>query len=139
MAVVQKSLRIQQNTLKEIERIAKETHQDFSRVANELLEEAVKTHRCPGIVFTEGVTGRRARVAGTGIEVWEIIAAYRSVGKNATRLRRMYHWLTDQQLQAALGYYKAFPEDIDPLMTANEAWTPEQVHTRHPVLPHGKR
>lgn len=139
MAVVQKSLRIQKDTLKEIERIAEETHQDFSRVANELLEEAVKTHRCPGIIFTEGVKGRRARVAGTGIEVWEIIAAYHGIGKNLTRLRRMYHWLTDQQLQSALGYYKAYPEEIDRLITANEAWTPEQVHTRHPILPDAKR
>ncbi|MBI3608468.1 MAG: DUF433 domain-containing protein [Nitrospirae bacterium] len=139
MAVIQKSLRIQQDTLKEIERIAKETHQDFSRVANELLEEAVKTHRCPGIVFTEGVKGRRARVAGTGIEVWEMIAAYHSVGKNAARLRRAYHWLTDQQLRSALGYYKAYPEEIDRLITANEEWTPEHVHARHPVLPDGRR
>lgn len=137
MAVIQKSLRIQQNTLKEIERIAKETNQDFSRVANELLEEAVKTHRCPGIVFTEGVKGRRARVAGTGIEVWEVIAAYLSVGKNETRLRRAYHWLTDQQLRSALGYYRAYPEEIDGLISANEHWTPKQVHKSHPVLPDG--
>ena len=78
-------------------------------VANELLEEAVKIHRCPGIIFTEGVKGRRARVAGTGIEVWEIIATYKSVGENLRRLRQAYHRLTDQQLKSALGYYKAYP------------------------------
>ncbi len=38
-------------------------------VCKELLEGAIKMHRCPGIVFTEGVSARRARIAGTGIEV----------------------------------------------------------------------
>ena len=139
MAVIQKSLRIPEKILKEIERIAEEAHKDFSHVTNELLEEAVKTHRCPGVVFTEGVRGRRARVAGTGIEVWEIIAAYKSVGKNLNRLKRAYHWLTAQQLQAALGYYKAYPEEIDRLIAANEGQTPERVHERHPVLTSSRR
>jgi uncharacterized protein (DUF433 family) len=134
MAVIQKSLRIQEKILKEIERIAEEAQKDFSRVTNELLEEAVKAHRCPGVVFTEGARGRRARVAGTGIEVWEIIAAYQSVGKNLNRLKRAYHWLSASQLQAALGYYKAYPEEIDRLIAANENQTPERVHERHPVL-----
>jgi len=107
-------------------------------VANELLEEAVKIHRCPGIIFTEGVKGRRARVAGTGIEVWEIIATYKSLGKNLHRLHRAYHWLTDQQLKSALGYYKAYPEEIDRLIAVNENWTPERIHKRHPFLPVGK-
>jgi len=135
MAVIQKSLRIPEKILKEIERIAEEAHKDFSRVTNELLDEAVKTHRCPGIVFTEGVRGRRARVAGTGIEVWEIIAVYQSVGKNLNRLKRAYHWLATPQLQAALGYYKAYPEEIDRLIAANEGQTPERVRERHPFLP----
>lgn len=139
MAVIQKSLRIPEKILKEIERIAEEAQKDFSRVTNELLEEAVKTHRCPGVVFTEGVRGRRARVAGTGIEVWEIIAAYQSVGKNLNRLKRAYHWLTSQQLQAALGYYKAYPEEIDRLIAANEGQTPERVHERHPFLTSSRR
>jgi uncharacterized protein (DUF433 family) len=139
MAVIQKSLRIPEKILKEIEQIAEESQRDFSSVANELLEEAVKIHRCPGIVFSEGVRGRRARVAGTGVEVWEIIAAYRSVRKSMDRLRRAYHWLTDQQLQSSLAYYQVYPEEIDRLIAANEAWTPERVHERHPVLPASKR
>ena len=138
MAVIQKSLRIPEEILKEIEQIAEATQRDFSSVAKELLEEAVKIHRCPGIVFTEGVRGRRARVAGTGIEVWEMIATYNSVGRNPGRLRRAYHWLTDQQLKTAMGYYKAYPEEIDRLIAKNENWTLERIHKRHPFLPAGK-
>lgn len=52
MAVVQKSLRIPDRILKAIERMAEDAQRDFSSVANELLEEAVKTHRCPGIAYS---------------------------------------------------------------------------------------
>lgn len=138
MAVIQKSLRIPEEILKEIERIAEDTQKDFSSVAKELLEEAIKIHRCPGIVFTEGVRGRRARVAGTGIEPWEIIATYQSTGKNLKRLRKAYHWLTDQQIRSALGYYKAYPEEINFLIAENETWIPERLHKRHPFIPTGR-
>lgn len=139
MAVIQKSLRIPDRILKEIERMAQDAQRDFSSVANELLEEAVKTHRCPGIVFSEGVRGRRARVAGTGVEVWEIVAAYKSLGKSLDRLRKTYHWLTDQQLRSAIGYYESYSEEIDRLIAANENWTPESVRKKYPFLPAGRQ
>ena len=138
MAGIQKSLRIPEEILKEIEQIAEDSQKDFSSVANELLEEAVKIHRCPGIIFTEGVRGRRARVAGTGVEVWEIIATYKSVGENLRRLSQAYHWFTDQQLKSALGYYKVYPVEIDRLIAVNESWTSKRVHKRYPFLPVGK-
>jgi len=135
MAVIQKSLRIPEATLKEIERIAEETQKDFSSVAKQLLDEAVKIYRCPGIVFTEGVRGRRARVAGTGIEVWEIIATYQSVGEDLKRCRKAYHWLTDQQIQSAMGYYKAYSEEINVLIAEKDTWTQERLYKRYPFLP----
>lgn len=138
MAGVQKSLRIPKEILKEIEQIAEENRKDFSSVANELLEEAVKTHRCPGIIFTEGVKGRRARVAGTGIEVWEVIATYKSVGESLKRLRQAYHWLAEQQIQSALGYYKSYSEEIEHLISVNESWTPERLQKKYPFLPADK-
>ena len=138
MAGIQKSLRIPEEILKEIEQIAEDSQKDFSSVANELLEEAVKIHRCPGIIFTEGVRGRRARVAGTGVEVWEVIATYNGVGENLRRLRQAYHWLTDQQLKSALGYYRVYPEEIDRLIAVSESWTSDRVHKRYPFLPVGK-
>jgi len=65
MRAVQKSLRIPQETLEEIEKIAHMSSTDFSSIAKDLLTEAIKMRRCPGIVFADGVSGRRARIAGT--------------------------------------------------------------------------
>jgi uncharacterized protein (DUF433 family) len=137
MPTIQKSIRIQEKTLKEIEQISRDSGKDFSAVANELLEEAVRMKRCPGIIFTEGTTGRRARIAGTGIEVWEVIATYKGIAEDFARLRQAYHWLTEQQLRAAVGYYTVYKEEIDNLVKQNEGLTEEHVHKRYPFLVRG--
>jgi uncharacterized protein (DUF433 family) len=134
MARVQKSLRLPQETLQEIERMAQESGKDFSSVAKDLLEEAIKMRRCPGILFAEGTSGRRARVAGSGIEVWEIIAAYQSVKKDAGRLRKSYHWLSPEQLRAALAFYSAYPDEIDRQIEKNQRWNQEEVRKRYPFM-----
>jgi len=134
MPGIQKSLRLPEETTKEIEQMARETGQDFSAIVKDLLAEAIKMRRCPGIIFAEGVSGRRARIAGTGIEVWEIISAYRSVEEDFARLQRAYHWLSSEQLRAALGYYSAYREEIDRQITQNESWTEKKIEERHPFV-----
>ena len=127
-------MRIPKEMVKELQGIAQQSGKDFSTVTKELLEEAIKMRRCPGILFAEGVSGRKARIVGTGIEVWEVIANYKSVGEDFERLRTVYHWLTELQLRAALGYYLAYPKEIDHLIAQNENWTQESIRKRHPFL-----
>jgi uncharacterized protein (DUF433 family) len=134
MAGVQKSLRLPPETMKEIEQMAKETGQDFSNVTKDLLQEAIKMRRCPGILFAEGANGRKARVAGTGIEVWEVIATYKSVKGDFKRLHKAYHWLSAEQLKAALGYHRIYPQEIDRLIERNEEWNEERVRDRYPFM-----
>lgn len=134
MPGIQKSVRLSAETLKEIEQMVKETGMDFSSVTKDLLTEAIKIRRCPGILFAEGVRGRRARLAGTGIEVWEVMATYQSVGNDLKRLKKTYHWLSQDQLRAALAYYAAYPEEIDRQIEKNEGWDKEKMRARYPFL-----
>ncbi len=134
MTTVQKSLRVPGDVAREIGDLAEASGRDFSSMANELLAEAVKARRCPGVVFADGPSGRRARIAGTGLDVWEVIATYRSLDRDLDRVRQAYHWLSDAHLRAALGYYAAYPEEIDRQMSRNEAWTPDRLAGRHPSL-----
>jgi len=134
MKGVQKSLRLPEETLREIEELSAETGRDFSTITKDLLTEAIKMRRCPGISFGEGVSGRRAKVAGTGIEVWEIVAAYKSVRKDLKRLKKAYHWLSQEQVKAALSYYSAYPEEVDHLIDRNEGWTKKKIEKRHPFM-----
>ena len=137
MRAVQKSLRIPEDTLKGINRITCESGRNFSAIAKDLLTEAIKMRRCPGIIFADGVTGRRARVAGTGLEVWEIITTYKSVNQDFLRLQKAYNWLTEQQLKAATGYYISYTDEIDLQIDRNESWSKEEIAKHYPYLSGG--
>jgi uncharacterized protein (DUF433 family) len=134
MRSVQKSLRIPVETVKGIQEVAEAVHRDFSAIANELLEEAVRMRRCPGIMFTTGPAGRRATVAGTGIDVWEVIDEYKSLGRDLARLGRRYHWLSEPQLRAAVNYYRIYPREIDARLAREKGLTPERVHRASPFM-----
>jgi len=81
------------------------------------LIEADRMRRIPGIVFADGAAGRRARIAGTGIEVFEVIQQYLNVDRDWGQTQETYHWLTPEQLSAAIAYYTAYPEEIDEWLT----------------------
>ena len=101
-------------------------------MARDLAKEASKLRRVPGIIFADGPAGRRARVGGTGIEVFEIIATYRDVDKDWQLLKQSYEWLTEDQLRAALAYYAAYPAEIDECLRDYEFESIEAFWQAHP-------
>lgn len=103
----------------------------WSAMTAELLEEGLRMRRAPGIVFVDGAAGRRAVVAGTGLDVWEIIATWKE-GKTFEALRRSYPWLTEPQLRAALAYYEVYPSEIEARLEREAQWTPERVRRELP-------
>jgi uncharacterized protein (DUF433 family) len=73
----------------------------------------------PLIRFAEGPAGRRARLAGTGKDVWEIIAAVRDNGGDAAETAR-YLEMPLGLIQAAISYYGAYRDEIDQWIETNE-------------------
>jgi uncharacterized protein (DUF433 family) len=104
----------------------------FSQLATSLLTEAIRMRRVPGVIFVDGLDSRRAAVAGTGLEVWELIATYRAVGENAEELGSSYPQLSESQLRSALAYYELYPEEIEARLEREESWTPEEMWNRYP-------
>lgn len=129
-----RSIRVDPGTAAEIERLSVGKRTTFSALAAEMLSEAARMRRCPGVLFADGPTGRRARIEGTGIEVWEVVSSYLSLDRDERRLRQAYHWLSDRQILAALGYYRAYPEEIDDLVRRNREEEEEGT-----VLPFARR
>lgn len=128
------SLHIPEEIRASVEEIARRTGRDFSSVANELLAEAVRMRQVPGIAFADSPSGRVARVAGTNIQVWQITEAYRNMDGNRERLRRVYDWLSEQELHTALAYAEAYPDEIEERLRREEAWTPERIWTTYPPM-----
>jgi uncharacterized protein (DUF433 family) len=117
---------------REIRRESTDRATTWSALATELLEEALRMRRAPGVVFVDGPAGRRAAVAGTGLDVWEIVATWRAAGEDFDKLRQSYGWLTEPQLRAALTYYELYPEEIDERLRREAAWTPDRVASELP-------
>lgn len=127
-----KSLRLRPALKAQIERIAKRSRRSFSEVAQDLLEEALRMRACPGIYFADEPAGREAKVAGTGLGVWEVIRDYLAEG--AEKVKEALPQVGDAELKAALLYYKKYPEEIDAAIAENAALTPEAVEARFPGL-----
>jgi uncharacterized protein (DUF433 family) len=127
MATRVKGIRITDELDREIARESSERERTWSALAAELLQEAIRMRRAPGIAFVDGAVGRRVVVAGTGLDVWEVIASWRAGGGDFGKLRKGYPWLTEPQLRAALSYYELYPAEIDARLEREAQWTPERV------------
>ena len=94
-----------------------------STLAEELIEEGLRTRRHNLVVFRDGPSGRRAGLVG-GPDVWEVIGGL--VGGDVpaeARIERAVDvfGLTPGQIGAALDYYADFTAEIDGEIAANLA------------------
>ena len=107
---------------------------EWSTLVVELVDESLRMRRAPGVVFVDGPVGRRPVIAGTGLDVWELIAAWQELGKDYRRLRAAYDWLTEPQVRAALSYYEAYPAEIDDRLARERALTPDESQEVFPFI-----
>jgi uncharacterized protein (DUF433 family) len=128
MASIQRSLRVPEQLEREISKeIRFRGEQDWSKGAISLLEEAVRAAKVPGIVFVQRRSGRRPAIAFSGLEVWEIIATWKEAEESWKRLVDAYPDLSENQLRAAVAYYRSYPEEVDERLAQEAYWTPERV------------
>jgi uncharacterized protein (DUF433 family) len=86
----------------------------------------------PGIIYSP--LAKRARVHGTGLEVWEIVRVYRMGDGDFERLQRSFHWLTPEQLRTALDFADKNPGFIAAELAEADA-TPQRLRElweKHP-------
>ncbi len=132
MRTKSRGIRLADELDREIAREAEQRRQSWSAVAVALLEEGIRMRRAPGIVFADGPAGRRAVVAGTGLDVWEIVATWRASEGDYEELQENYPWLSEAQLRAALGYYEFNREEIDTRLEREVRWTSDRVSQELP-------
>lgn len=113
--------------------IAEEAHRSKrpkSAVLEDLLAEAVRSRRFPGIIFRGPAHDRRAGLTGTALDVWEVVEAAQAMGEARLRAEG---GLTEQQLRLALRYYEAYPAEIDAAIAENRR-TEGEWHARYPAV-----
>jgi uncharacterized protein (DUF433 family) len=121
------SIRFRPWIREQVQRIARRSRRPFSEVVQDLLEEALRMRQCPGIYFADEPAGREAKVAGTGLSVWEVIRDYLVEGRDETKLREALPHLTPAQIKGALLYYRGWPKEIDELIADNAEATAGQA------------
>jgi uncharacterized protein (DUF433 family) len=114
-----RSFRLAQDVVDRLDRYAASIGSNRNTVAERLLEEALRLVEHPGIVFRDGPAGRRPGLAGSGLDVWEMImvmaASDWSVSGTAAYLD-----IHPSLVETAMRYYAAYQDEIDAWIAANE-------------------
>jgi uncharacterized protein (DUF433 family) len=132
--LVTTSLRLRSGLRAYLEELADRSQRSVSDVAQQLLEEAIRTRECPGIYFAEEPAGRTAKIMGTGLGVWEVMRDYVAAGESEDRLREIFPQLSPAQIGAARNYFLRYRDEIERRIAENAALTPESVVKRYPGL-----
>lgn len=129
-----RGIRLPESLAEEVRREQERTGKNWSQTVADLLEEAVKMRRAPGVVFRSGPTGRRATLPGTGIDVWEVVAAYRAADEDWDLLVEEFPYLEPVELRAALSYWELYPEEIEARLERERELDAGRLHERHPFM-----
>jgi uncharacterized protein (DUF433 family) len=132
--LVTTSLRLRAGLRASLADLAARSQRSVSEVAQQLLEEALRTRECPGIYFADEPAGRTAKVMGTGLGVWELMRDAPAVGDLEAPLREIYPQLTPVQIRAARNYFLRYRDEIERRIAETAAWTAEQAHAQYPGL-----
>jgi uncharacterized protein (DUF433 family) len=106
------SLRLSEETDRFVTAEAKRTKRSKGNVVETLAEEALKARLVPGIAFRGDDYNRRAWLIGTGLDVWQVVEAYKDFGESFDRTIAQTD-LVERELRTALSYYERFPQEID--------------------------
>jgi uncharacterized protein (DUF433 family) len=130
---VSTTMRLRRSVRAGLQQAAARAQRSVSEVAQELIEEGLRMRECPGIYFATEPAGRTAKVAGTGLGVWEVVRDFVR-DEDIERLRRAFSQLSAAQITAALIYSKRYPEEIRREVKANAALNAAALEQRYPGL-----
>lgn len=88
-------------------------------LAQRYVEEGLRMDEHPLVRFADGPAGRRARLVGSGLDVWEVIATVRDNDGDLSTAAR-YLEIPLGLVQAAVAYYGAHQDEIDDWIALNE-------------------
>lgn len=114
-----RSFRFPESTLERLDARARQIRETRTALAERYVDEGLRMDDHPGIAFADGPAGRRAVLAGSGLDVWEVIVTLRQ-NRNSLEATARYLELPVATLRPAIGYYAAYPAEIDDRIALNE-------------------
>jgi uncharacterized protein (DUF433 family) len=109
----QRSFRLSENTLDLLEQRARERGRTGNRLAEQLLDEGLRTLDHPLIHFRQGGAGdRRPALVGSRLYVWQVVDTVRASDGSVADAAE-YLGLTPARVQACVTYYADFQDEVD--------------------------
>jgi hypothetical protein len=123
------SVRLNDATLARLGNRAKRVQLPPRTLAQRYVEEGLRMDEHPLIRFADGPAGRRARLTGTGKDVWEVIAVVRDNDGDPAEAA-LYLEIPLGLVQAAVAYYGTYTDEINQLIDLNEREA-EEAHAAY--------
>jgi hypothetical protein len=89
-------------------------------LAQRYVDEGLRGADHPLVRFADGPSGRRAALVGSGLDVWEVVASVRE-HENDLAATASHLGIPLGLVEAAVGYYGAYQEEIDAQIALNQA------------------
>lgn len=106
------SLRVEESTLEDLDRLARQGGMSRNELAGRYLAEGVRQDEFPQIYFREGALGRRAALRGTRLDVWQVVETVRN-HENSLERAAGYLGLPVERVRAATRYAAAHRDEIE--------------------------
>lgn len=128
-----RSFRFADSLLAALEEQARDRGESATTVAERYLEEGLRRESHPLVVFREGAAGRRPALAGTRLDVAQVIDTLRA-SENSVAETAEYLEVPEPYVRAAVRYYADFQDEVDAwreraqaiAQREEEAWRREQ-------------
>lgn len=105
------SLRLRDEQMERMRRVARRMNKSASEAAATLLEEALRASEFTFIQFRDSPVGRQAYIQGSSLAVWEVVKLAQAYDGDAARTAESLGWPA-VKAQAALNYAAAYPQEI---------------------------
>lgn len=128
------SFRLARRLVAALQERARESGLSMTALAARYLDEGLRRERHPLIVFRDGAAGRRAALAGTRLDVWQVVETVRRSSRS-TDEAAAYLSIPEAWVRACVRYYADYPREIDEWAERmhaiaereEEAWRREQA------------
>lgn len=121
-----RSFRFDQGTLERLEQRARILGMTQTELVERYVDEGLRQEDHPHIVFVDGAAGRRARVGGTGLDVWEVVSTVQD-NEGSIVVAAEYLDVPERYVMNAMRYYADHPYEIDFWLSENDRLYEEEL------------
>ncbi|CAN5572763.1 hypothetical protein BH23CHL8_BH23CHL8_01800 [soil metagenome] len=120
-----RSFRFDPATLARLEQRAAASGLTQTALVERYVDEGLRLEEHPNIVFVDEPAGRRARLAGTGLDVWEIVGTVHD-NSGSVPDTAVYLDVPEWRIVAAMRYYADYRYEIDAWIAENDRMAEEE-------------